>query len=99
MRKNLTYKILEAHLVEGRLVPGEDIAIHIDHVLLQDATGTMAMLEFEALGIRRVRAELAVQYVDHNILQTDYKNADDHKYLQTASARYGLHFRDRKSVV
>lgn len=92
MRKNLTYKILEAHLVEGRLVPGEDIAIHIDHVLLQDATGTMAMLEFEALGIRRVRAELAVQYVDHNILQTDYKNADDHKYLQTASARYGLHF-------
>ena len=92
MAKNLTHKILEAHLVEGRLVPGEEIAIKIDHVLLQDATGTMAMLEFEALGIRTVKAEVAVQYVDHNILQTDSKNADDHKYLQSASARYGLHF-------
>ncbi len=90
--ENLTQKILRAHLVEGRLVPGEEIAIKIDHVLLQDATGTMAMLEFESLGIDRVRAELAVQYVDHNILQTDSKNADDHKYLQTACARYGLHF-------
>lgn len=92
MAKNLTRKILEAHLVEGRLVPGEEIAIRIDHVLLQDATGTMAMLEFEALGIDRIKAELAVQYVDHNILQTDHKNADDHRFLQTASARYGIHF-------
>jgi len=90
--KNLTQKVLEAHLVEGRLIPGEEIAIKIDHVLLQDATGTMAMLEFEALGIDTVKAEMAVQYVDHNIIQTDYKNADDHKYLQTACARYGLHF-------
>ena len=92
MKKNLTHKILEAHLVEGRLVPGEEIAIRIDHVLLQDATGTMAMLEFEALGVGEVKAEVAAQYVDHNLLQTDNKNADDHRFLQTASARYGLHF-------
>ncbi len=92
MPKNLTHKILEAHLVEGRLVPGEDIAIRIDHTLLQDATGTMAMLEFESLGLDTVRAELSAQYVDHNILQSDNKNADDHRFLQTACARYGVHF-------
>lgn len=92
MAKNLTHKILEDHLVEGRLAPGEEIGIRIDHTLLQDATGTMAMLEFEALGIEGVKAELSAQYVDHNLLQTDNKNADDHRYLQTASARYGLHF-------
>ena len=92
MAKNLTHKILEAHLVEGRLVPGGEIGIRIDHALLQDATGTMAMLAFEALGIDNVRTELAAQYVDHNIIQTDNKNADDHRYLQTASARFGLYF-------
>jgi aconitate hydratase len=92
MGKNLTEKILEAHLLEGRLVPGEEIGIKIDHTLLQDATGTMAMLEFEALGIDRVRVQLAAQYVDHNLLQTDSKNADDHRYLQTACARFGIHF-------
>lgn len=91
-RKNLTRKILEDHLVEGRLVPGEEIAIRIDHTLLQDATGTMAMLEFEALGLDRVKVGLAAQYVDHNLLQTDNKNADDHAYLQSACARYGVHF-------
>lgn len=90
--KNLTHKILEAHLVEGQFKAGEEIGIRIDQILLQDATGTMAMLEFEALGIDGLRAELAVQYVDHNILQTDEKNADDHRYLQTAAARYGIHF-------
>jgi aconitate hydratase len=90
--RNLTRKILEAHLVEGTLVPGAEIGIRIDHTLLQDATGTMAMLEFEALGLPRVKAALSAQYVDHNLLQTDNKNADDHKYLQTACARYGLHF-------
>jgi aconitate hydratase len=90
--RNLTQKILEAHLVRGQLIPGEEIAIRIDQTLLQDATGTMAMLEFEALGVGAVKAELAVQYVDHNILQTDNKNADDHKYLQTAAAHYGVHF-------
>jgi aconitate hydratase len=92
MPKNLTHKILKAHLLEGKLEPGEEIAIRIDHTLLQDATGTMAMLEFEALGLDRVRVDLAAQYVDHNLLQTDFKNADDHRYLQTAAARYGIHF-------
>ncbi len=92
MAKNLTQKILEAHLVEGKLIPGEEIAIKIDQTLLQDATGTVAMMEFEALGIDSVRVELAAQYVDHNIIQKDSKNADDHKYLQTACARYGIRF-------
>jgi len=92
MKKNLAHKILEAHLMEGQLIPGSEIAIKIDHTLLQDATGTLAMLEFEALGLDRVKVELAAQYVDHNLLQTDNKNADDHKFLQTAAARYGIHF-------
>ena len=92
MKRNMTHKILEAHLVEGRLSPGTEIAISIDQTLLQDATGTLAMLEFEALGLDRVKAGLAAQYVDHNLLQTDNKNADDHRFLQTAAARYGVHF-------
>ncbi len=92
MAMNLTQKILNAHLVEGKCSPGREIGIKIDQILLQDATGTVAMLEFEALGLDSIKAELAVQYVDHNILQTDDKNADDHRYLQTAAARYGLHF-------
>lgn len=92
MTTNLTRKIIEAHLVAGRPQPGEEIAISIDHTLLQDATGTMAMLEFEALGLDRVRVDLAAQYVDHNLLQTDFKNADDHRYLQSACSRYGIHF-------
>jgi len=91
-KNNLARKILAAHLVEGRLVAGEEISVKIDHTLLQDATGTMAMLEFEALGLDAVKVELAAQYVDHNILQTDYRNVDDHKYLQTAAARYGIYF-------
>ena len=92
MSKNLTQKILESHLVEGELVHGQEIAIKIDHTLMQDATGTLAMLEFEALGFDSVKAELCAQYVDHNILQWDSKNADDHKYLQTACAKYGIRF-------
>lgn len=92
MPKNLTQKILDAHLVEGEIICDKEMAIKIDHTLLQDATGTVAMLEFESLGIDRVRVELAVQYVDHNILQADHKNADDHVFLQTASARYGIYF-------
>ncbi len=91
-KNNLTHKILASHLVEGELVPGKEIGIRIDHTLLQDATGTLAMLEFEALGLDRVKVELAAQYVDHNLLQTDNKNADDHKFLQTAAARFGVHF-------
>jgi len=92
MAENLTRKILAEHLAEGELKPEEEIAIRIDQTLLQDATGTMAMLEFESLGLARVKVGLAAQYVDHNLLQTDNKNADDHRYLQTACARYGIHF-------
>ncbi len=92
MKQNLTQKILSDHLVDGELVPGTEIGIRVDHTLLQDATGTLAMLEFEALGLDSVKTELAAQYVDHNILHTDFKNADDHKFLQTACARYGIHF-------
>ena len=92
MGKNLTYKILEDHLIEGILGPGDEIAVRIDHTLLQDATGTLAMLEFESLGIPSAKAELSVQYVDHNILQADSKNADDHRYLQTVCAKHGVHF-------
>jgi aconitate hydratase len=92
MARNLTHKILGAHLLAGDLIPGQEIAFRIDQTLLQDATGTVAMLEFEELGIEKVKVELAVQYVDHNLLQTDFKNADDHQYLQSAGARYGIIF-------
>ncbi len=91
MPKNLTTKILEAHLVDGTLVPGTEISIRIDHTLLQDATGTMAMLEFIAMGLPRVKVGLAAQYIDHNLLQTDYKNADDHAFLTSAAMKFGVH--------
>ncbi|RNC73242.1 MAG: aconitate hydratase [Desulfuromonadales bacterium] len=91
MGKNLATKILEAHLVKGELTPGTEIALKIDHTLLQDATGTMAMLEFIAMGVDRVKVELAAQYIDHNLLQTDNKNADDHVFLMTAAQRFGIH--------
>ena len=91
MPKNLATKILEAHLVEGELSPGKEISIRIDHTLLQDATGTMAMLEFIAMGLPRVKVELAAQYIDHNLLQTDYKNADDHAFLTSAAMKFGVH--------
>ena len=86
----VAYKILESHLVSGRLVPGEEIAIKIDQTLTQDATGTMAYLQFEAMGVDRVKTELSVSYIDHNMLQTDYKNPDDHKYLMSVAKRYGI---------
>lgn len=92
MKRNVAQKLLASHLVEGELRPGTEIAIRIDQTLLQDATGTLAMLEFEALSLERVQAAVAVQYVDHNLLQTDNKNADDHRFLQTAAARFGIHF-------
>jgi aconitate hydratase len=91
MKKNLTTKILENHLVEGELKPGTEISIRIDHTLLQDATGTMAMLEFIAMGLPRVKVGLAAQYIDHNLLQTDYKNADDHAFLTSAAQKFGVH--------
>lgn len=92
MGKTLTEKILDKHIVEGTPEKGKEIKIKIDQTLTQDATGTMAYLEFEAIGISRVKTELSVSYVDHNTLQTDFKNPDDHIYLQTVAARYGLYF-------
>jgi aconitate hydratase len=90
MGRNVATKILEEHLVEGTLVPGKEIALRIDQTLLQDATGTMAMLEFMATGMERVQVPLAAQYIDHNLLQTDNKNADDHVFLSTAAQKFGV---------
>ena len=92
MGKSLTQKILEAHIVEGKWEPGTEIAIKIDQTLTQDATGTMAYLQFEAMGIPRVKTELSVSYVDHNTIQIGYENADDHRYLQTVAAKYGIQY-------
>jgi len=88
----VTEKIMEEHLVEGQLEPGEEIAVRIDQTLTQDATGTLAFIEFEAMGIPRVKTELSVSYVDHNLLQADFKNMDDHLFLQTAAKKYGVYF-------
>lgn len=90
MGKSITQKILEAHMVEGKWKPGSPISIRIDQTLTQDATGTMAFLQFEALGIDRVKTELSVSYIDHNTMQDGFENADDHKYLQTAAAKFGV---------
>ncbi|MEW6274903.1 MAG: aconitate hydratase [Bacillota bacterium] len=92
MPLNVAQKIILSHLVGGKMVPGEEIAIRIDQTLTQDATGTLAYLQFEAMGIPRVKTELTVSYVDHNMLQTGFENADDHRFLQTAAARYGACF-------
>ena len=92
MGKTIAEKIIEAHLVEGTLVRGSEVAIRIDQTLTQDATGTMAYLEFESMGIPRVKTELSVAYVDHNTLQCGFENADDHRYLQTVAAKHGVWF-------
>jgi aconitate hydratase len=92
MAHTLTEKIIANHLVDGEMKAGQPVGIRIDQTLTQDATGTMAWLEFEAMGIPRVRTETAVSYVDHNLLQADFRNADDHRYLQSVAARYGAYF-------
>lgn len=92
MGKNLVQKIIEKHLVEGEIKKGAEIAIKIDQTLTQDATGTMAYLQFEAIGIPRVKTELSVSYVDHNTLQTGFENADDHRFLRTFASKYGIYF-------
>jgi len=92
MGKNLVQKIVESHWVSGSLKPREDVAISIDQTLTQDATGTMTYLQFEALGIPKVRTRLSVSYVDHNMLQAGFENADDHRFLQTFAAKYGILF-------
>ena len=90
MGKSLTRKMLEKHLVVGEYVPGKEIGIKIDQTLTQDATGTMTYLQFEAMGLKRVKTELSVSYVDHNTIQVGFENADDHKYLQSVAAKYGI---------
>lgn len=92
MAKNVTQKLIESHLVSGQMKAGEEIGIKIDQTLTQDATGTMVMQELEAIGLKRVKTEVSAQYVDHNLLQTDFKNADDHLYLQSACEKFGIWF-------
>lgn len=90
MAMNVTQKLISSHLVNGRMHPGEEIGLRIDQTLTQDATGTMVMLEFEAMQVGRVKTALSVQYVDHNLLQTDYRNADDHLFLRSACQKFGV---------
>ncbi|NLF23003.1 MAG: aconitate hydratase, partial [Lentisphaerae bacterium] len=92
MGRNIVEKLLDAHWVAGERQPGREVAIRIDQCLTQDATGTMAYLQFESMGLDRIRAELAVSYVDHNTIQVGFENADDHAYLRTAAQRYGAVF-------
>ncbi|MDA8157699.1 MAG: aconitate hydratase [Deltaproteobacteria bacterium] len=92
MGQSLTNKILSAHLVSGNLKPGEEIAVRIDRTLTQDATGTMAYLQFEAIGVPKVKTDLSVSFIDHNTLQTGFENADDHRFLQTVAAKYGIFY-------
>ena len=90
MAKNVAQKLIDSHLVDGAMRPGAEIALRMDQTLTQDATGTLVMLELEAMGLDRVRTELSAQYVDHNLLQEDHKNADDHEFLRSACQRFGV---------
>lgn len=92
MGLNVTQKLIESHLVSGEMTPGTEIGLKIDQTLTQDATGTMVMLELEAMGIERVQTEASAQYVDHNLIQVDSKNPDDHLFLQSAAKRFGLYY-------
>ena len=92
MRKNVTQKLIESHLISGQMKTGDEIGIRIDQTLTQDATGTLVMLEFEAMNIPRVRTEVSAQYVDHNLLQMDHKNPDDHLFLGSACKKFGVWF-------
>ena len=90
MGRNLVEKILAEHLIAGNLVPGEEIGIRIDQTLTQDATGTMAYLQFEAMDVPKVKTELSVSYIDHNTIQIGFENADDHRYLQSVAQKFGV---------
>lgn len=92
MGLTIAQKIIKEHLVSGKMKPGEEIALRIDQTLTQDATGTMAYLEFESIGIERVRTKLSVAYIDHNTLQSGFENADDHRYIQSVAKKYGIRF-------
>ena len=90
MKGNVTQQLIEAHLVDGKMTPGEEIGLRIDQTLTQDATGTMVMLEFEAMQVPWAKTEVSAQYIDHNLLQTDFKNADDHLFLLSACKKFGV---------
>ena len=92
MGLNVTQKLIESHLVDGEMTPGTEIGLHVDQTLTQDATGTVVMLELEAMALDRVHTDVSVQYVDHNLLQADFRNADDHLFLHSACQRFGLWF-------
>lgn len=92
MGLTIAQKIIKEHLVSGEMIPGEEIALRIDQTLTQDATGTMAYLEFETMGVPRVKTELSVAYIDHNTLQSGFENADDHRFIQSMAKKYGLYF-------
>lgn len=92
MGLTLAQKLIKSHLVEGEMIPGQEIGLKIDQTLTQDATGTMAYLEFEAIGVDRVKTERSVAYIDHNTLQTGFENADDHRYIQTVTKKHGIYF-------
>src|SRR5436309_8975932 len=92
MAQSATHQILQAHLADGELEPGAAIGLRVDQTLLQDATGTMALMQFEQLGVPRVQVDRAVQYVDHNVVALDFKNPDDHRFLRALARKHGLHF-------
>jgi aconitate hydratase len=92
MSKTLAEKVIAQHLIEGRMVPGEQVGLRIDHTLTQDSTGTLAYLEFEAMGVPQIKTKMSLSFVDHNMLQNDFRNADDHQYLQDVAAKYGVVF-------
>ena len=92
MGLTIAQKIIKEHLISGDMAAGSEIALRIDQTLTQDATGTMAYLEFETMGVPRVRTELSVAYIDHNTLQSGFENADDHRFIQSMAKKYGLQF-------
>ena len=92
MGLSIAEKIIKTHLVSGEMTPGSDIGLRIDQTLTQDATGTMAYLEFEAMGVPRVKTERSVAYIDHNTLQNGFENADDHRFIRTVAKKHGIYF-------
>ncbi|MBQ8267499.1 MAG: DUF1743 domain-containing protein, partial [Clostridia bacterium] len=92
MGLTIAQKIIKEHLVSGDMTPGSEISLKIDQTLTQDATGTMAYLEFETMGLKRVKTEKSVAYIDHNTLQSGFENADDHRYIQSVTSKHGIYF-------
>lgn len=92
MKLTLAEKVIKNHLISGEMIPGREIGIRIDQTLTQDSTGTMAYLQFEAMGIDRVKTKLSVAYIDHNMLQSGPENADDHLYIKTVAKKHGIYF-------